>query len=91
VDHPNIVKFLGQYTLHSTQYLVSLFRADMKLIFFQVFEYMEKGNVLHYLNKTEVSFEEMLHIMIDTCKAMVYLSGLGILHRDLALRNMLVT
>jgi serine/threonine protein kinase len=51
---------------------------------------MEKGNLLKFVMKNDVSFEDCVGMMIGACKGMVYLSDRKIVHRDLAARNILV-
>jgi len=55
-----------------------------------VFELMEKGSLLKFITEMQFSFEDSVGMMIEACKGMVYLSDRKIVHRDLALRNLLV-
>jgi serine/threonine protein kinase len=51
---------------------------------------MEKGNLLKLSRENDFSVEQCIGMMIEACRGMVYLSNKNIVHRDLALRNILV-
>eukprot|EP01114_Cavostelium_apophysatum_P012508 TRINITY_DN2812_c0_g1_i4.p1 TRINITY_DN2812_c0_g1~~TRINITY_DN2812_c0_g1_i4.p1 ORF type:complete len:1716 (+),score=368.48 TRINITY_DN2812_c0_g1_i4:182-5329(+) len=78
LTHPFVVQFLGKFVDDDgSQYIVV--------------EYMSKGSLKDLLEKkqSELKFRDLVDMAICTCKGMVFLSGKGILHRDLGVRNLL--
>eukprot|EP01119_Soliformovum_irregulare_P023769 TRINITY_DN8379_c0_g1_i2.p1 TRINITY_DN8379_c0_g1~~TRINITY_DN8379_c0_g1_i2.p1 ORF type:complete len:187 (-),score=33.66 TRINITY_DN8379_c0_g1_i2:378-866(-) len=56
-----------------------------------VFEYMAGGSLLKAMKKrTEWTWVEVTKIILDIAKTMTYLEAQKVVHRDLALRNILV-
>eukprot|EP00039_Didymoeca_costata_P003581 m.68544 g.68544 ORF g.68544 m.68544 type:complete len:704 (-) comp11977_c0_seq1:2784-4895(-) len=54
-------------------------------------EYCEGGDVLHHLREGNLTWQDILRAMCDVANAMLYLSYIGFVHRDLASRNLLIT
>jgi len=80
VVHPHIVQFLGKCSdEENCQYIV--------------IEFMSKGALKDLLEKerSNLTFNDLLDMMIGACKGMVFLAGKKILHRDLGVRNLLVS
>mmetsp|Transcript_13162 Transcript_13162/g.37357 ORF Transcript_13162/g.37357 Transcript_13162/m.37357 type:complete len:947 (+) Transcript_13162:778-3618(+) len=78
VRHPNIVQFLGIFTSDNGQkYLVS--------------ELVKLGSLENVLHKnTGMSVEQLMALARDIAAGLDYLHKSGIIHRDLATRNILV-
>ncbi|TGZ59032.1 hypothetical protein CRM22_009293 [Opisthorchis felineus] len=78
LSHPNIIKLIGVVT-----------RKEPRMI---VTEFMHHGSLDKYLQGVGKSVRccGLLRMLIDVCKGMKYLSGLGYVHRDLAARNILI-
>jgi len=77
--HPHIVQFLGLYAEDTQRYIV--------------LEYMALGSV-HKLVKqyqNELEHGDLLAIARQAAAGMAYLEGVRIVHRDLALRNLLAS
>lgn len=80
VRHPNIINYLGIYKdLEGTKWMIT--------------EYMDKGSLdkLLQTEKNSITLVDLLNISRQICGGMIYLGQKGIVHRDLALRNILVT
>eukprot|EP01114_Cavostelium_apophysatum_P015199 TRINITY_DN4098_c0_g1_i1.p1 TRINITY_DN4098_c0_g1~~TRINITY_DN4098_c0_g1_i1.p1 ORF type:complete len:674 (-),score=153.00 TRINITY_DN4098_c0_g1_i1:2-2023(-) len=81
LKHPNIVQFLGSFQ-HQT---------EDALVEYMVFEYMSKGSLSKAMHsRAPFTLEESLRLIALICKAMVYLESKKVVHRDIALRNILV-
>lgn len=92
LDHPHVVKLVGVCSLQEP--------------FCMVFEYMDLGDLCNFLRQAIglggsqdnlqddeeplLTKEELLSIAAQISEGMVYISGLGLVHRDLATRNCLV-
>ncbi|KAM3861603.1 protein tyrosine kinase 2 beta, b [Diretmus argenteus] len=77
LDHPHIVKLIG------------IIEEDPVWIVMELYQYGELGNYLadpqhKQTNTTLVLFS------LQICKALVYLEGVNMVHRDIAVRNVLV-
>jgi len=79
LNHPNIVRFYGIHTVPNGEH-------------FAVMEYMREGSLDRIMQneKKKIPLVDLLSIMKDTASGMAYLHQQGIVHRDLALRNLLV-
>jgi ephrin-A/ephrin-B len=79
LKHPHIVQFFGIYT------------SSAKEIFI-VLEYMTQGSLDKFLERMqqEITLENLFQMATDTIAGMLYLEENNIVHRDLALRNLLV-
>eukprot|EP01119_Soliformovum_irregulare_P008874 TRINITY_DN2197_c0_g1_i2.p1 TRINITY_DN2197_c0_g1~~TRINITY_DN2197_c0_g1_i2.p1 ORF type:complete len:461 (-),score=91.01 TRINITY_DN2197_c0_g1_i2:508-1761(-) len=79
LNHPNIVRFFGLYLSHE----------DAKT--YMVMEYMRDGSLETYVRShSELTWTNLLEISLDAIAGMRYLNDKKIVHRDLALRNLLV-
>jgi len=58
-----------------------------------VFEFMQKGSLQNYLreNSDLISLRDQIHWSHDLISALLYLSTLNIVHRDIAARNVLLS
>jgi len=79
LHHPNIVQFLGIYTeKNGTLYIVT--------------EFLSLGSLDLLLRENRnIEFNSLLDMCIQIVSGMIYLENQKIVHRDLALRNILVT
>eukprot|EP01119_Soliformovum_irregulare_P003909 TRINITY_DN1494_c1_g1_i2.p1 TRINITY_DN1494_c1_g1~~TRINITY_DN1494_c1_g1_i2.p1 ORF type:complete len:718 (-),score=249.77 TRINITY_DN1494_c1_g1_i2:9-2162(-) len=79
LSHPNIVTFHGIFMTDDDHYIVT--------------EYMEHGSLLGILQNgdRQYSIIQLLDMAIAAAQGMVYLESKGVVHRDLACRNLLVT
>jgi len=77
--HPNIVGFLGLFISPSGEY-------------FLVTEFMNRGSLDQMIikNKDSITQLDLLAMAKQAAAGMAYLESQGIVHRDLALRNLLV-
>ncbi len=87
-SHPNIIDFLGVYSFNNTMYIM--------------LEFAEHGDLKHLLDRfrknsrnsemiaTAVDNSFQIKASIDIASGMEYISGFGIVHKDLAARNVLV-
>jgi len=79
LSHRNIVQFLGIFQNPEG--------------WFMVMEYLGGGSletVLHN-QRESVVLEDLIYLAKDAAAGMNYLSGMGMIHRDLALRNILIS
>jgi serine/threonine protein kinase len=56
-----------------------------------VMEYCEHGNLKSWLTDNTISYKQRLSIALDACKGLKYLASRGIVHRDVAARNVLLS
>ncbi|XP_028256707.1 protein-tyrosine kinase 2-beta-like [Parambassis ranga] len=77
LDHPNIVRLIG------------VIEVDPVWIVMELYEHGELGN---YLVKQQYNLTTATLILycVQICKALAYLEGLNMVHRDIAVRNVLV-
>ncbi|XP_041832020.1 protein tyrosine kinase 2 beta, b [Melanotaenia boesemani] len=77
LDHPHIVKLIG------------VIEEDPVWIVMELYQYGELG---HYLteNQNKLTNTTLVLFSLQICKALVYLEGLNMVHRDIAVRNVLV-
>jgi len=78
LKHPNIVLFLGIFTESTTKYIIT--------------EYLPMGSLDKFLQLKgkDVNLAGLISMATDAAKGLLYLSQRKIIHRDLALRNLLV-
>jgi len=76
LDHPNIIKLYDIYEDEENYYAVT--------------ELCEGGTMLQYLNNHFLSIKFIRAVMIQLFRAVKYMHGLNILHRDLKLENMVL-
>eukprot|EP01114_Cavostelium_apophysatum_P023761 TRINITY_DN9057_c0_g1_i1.p1 TRINITY_DN9057_c0_g1~~TRINITY_DN9057_c0_g1_i1.p1 ORF type:complete len:485 (-),score=84.33 TRINITY_DN9057_c0_g1_i1:108-1562(-) len=79
-SHPAIVNLFGKFVSDSGEQFI-------------VMEYLPKGDLLSFLNaeKKNLKFEDQMSMIMTVVKGMVFLEQKQILHRDLAVRNLLIT
>ncbi|XP_077591723.1 protein tyrosine kinase 2 beta, b [Stigmatopora nigra] len=77
LDHPHIVKLIG------------IIEENPVWIVMELYEYGELGNYLTQKQK-ELSNTTVVLFSLQICKALVYLEGVNMVHRDIAVRNVLV-
>eukprot|EP01118_Nematostelium_gracile_P003916 TRINITY_DN1460_c0_g1_i1.p1 TRINITY_DN1460_c0_g1~~TRINITY_DN1460_c0_g1_i1.p1 ORF type:complete len:541 (+),score=104.56 TRINITY_DN1460_c0_g1_i1:506-2128(+) len=80
LNSPHIVRYLGSYTCNSKTYMVT--------------ELCDRGSLDHLLETTEgkkLTENDKIQIAFQVASGMHYLHTNGILHRDLSLRNILVS
>ncbi|GAA57437.1 Tyrosine-protein kinase csk [Clonorchis sinensis] len=80
--HPNLVSFVGL-----------VYEPEDNAIYL-VTEYHAQGNLLTYLHsrtRDEVTEKDKLQFSIDACRGLSYLEERGIIHRDIAARNILLS
>jgi serine/threonine protein kinase len=84
LDDPNIVKVL--YCSYNPRGHLS----DINML---IMEYMNKGSLSSYLEteRPRPKTSDLMKIIEDIVKGMVYLAGKNIVHRDLAARNILLS
>ncbi|XP_071320886.1 protein-tyrosine kinase 2-beta-like [Trachinotus anak] len=77
LDHPHIVRFIG------------VIEVDPVWIVMELYELGELG---HYLVEQQYTLSGAALILycLQICKALAYLEGLNMVHRDIAVRNVLV-
>ena len=77
--HPNIVQFLGIYNSPTNEQYI-------------VMEYLSKGSLDQVLTigKGLIQIKDLISFSIQAATGMEYLESKKIIHRDLALRNLLV-
>ncbi|KAM9704204.1 protein tyrosine kinase 2 beta, b isoform 1-T2 [Menidia menidia] len=77
LDHPHIVKLIG------------IIEEDPVWIVMELYQYGELGNYLTQ-NQNKLTNTTLVLFSVQICKALVYLEGLNMVHRDIAVRNVLV-
>uniref|UniRef100_I3KDA3 non-specific protein-tyrosine kinase n=1 Tax=Oreochromis niloticus TaxID=8128 RepID=I3KDA3_ORENI len=77
LDHPHIVCLIG------------VIEADPVWIVMELYEHGELGNYL-IENQYSLSTATLVLYCLQICKALAYLEGLNMVHRDIAVRNVLV-
>jgi len=80
LSHPNVVKYFGIHTtITGEQYIVM--------------EYLPLGSLNDLLmkQKQNISNDQLIDMARQAATGMVYLESSKVIHRDLALRNILVT
>ncbi|XP_012711333.1 protein tyrosine kinase 2 beta, b isoform X2 [Fundulus heteroclitus] len=77
LDHPNIVKLIG------------IIEDDPVWIVMELYQYGELGNYLTQ-NQNKLTNTTLVLFSLQICKALVYLGGCNMVHRDIAVRNVLV-
>ncbi|KAM4837179.1 protein-tyrosine kinase 2-beta isoform 2-T5 [Thomomys bottae] len=77
LDHPHIVKLIG------------IIEEEPTWIIMELYPYGELG---HYLerNKNSLKIPTLVLYALQICKAMAYLESINCVHRDIAVRNILV-
>ncbi|XP_072298154.1 protein tyrosine kinase 2 beta, b isoform X3 [Eucyclogobius newberryi] len=77
LDHPHIVKLIG------------IIEEDPVWIVMELYQHGELG---HYLVQNEKTLTVITLVLfsLQICKALVYLEGVNMVHRDIAVRNILV-
>jgi len=80
IIHPNTVQFLGVYydEINDSRYIVT--------------EYIKRGCLLNVLRdeRENLTVLDLLYMCYSACKGLSYLEKNGVIHRDIALRNLLV-
>ncbi|KAF1376574.1 hypothetical protein PFLUV_G00212890 [Perca fluviatilis] len=77
LNHQNIVKLIG------------IIEDDPVWIVMELYEYGELGNYLTQ-NQKKLTNITLVLFSLQICKALVYLEGVNMVHRDIAVRNVLV-
>jgi len=79
LNHPNVVRFFGIYTASKSENYI-------------VMEYLCEGSLDRVLKvcKKQISIIDIIGMAKDAAAGMLYLNQQSIVHRDLALRNLLV-
>uniref|UniRef100_UPI003AAEB6B7 protein-tyrosine kinase 2-beta-like n=1 Tax=Centroberyx gerrardi TaxID=166262 RepID=UPI003AAEB6B7 len=77
LDHPHIVRLIG------------VIEVDPVWIVMELYEHGELGNYL-VEQQHNLSSATLVLYCLQICKAMAYLEGLNMVHRDIAVRNVLV-
>ncbi|XP_047429178.1 protein tyrosine kinase 2 beta, b isoform X1 [Mugil cephalus] len=77
LDHPHIVKLIG------------IIEDDPVWIVMELYQYGELGNYLTE-NQNKLTNTTLVLFCVQICKALVYLEGVNVVHRDIAVRNVLV-
>nr|XP_020456428.1 protein-tyrosine kinase 2-beta-like [Monopterus albus] len=77
LDHPHIVRLIGVIEVHPV---------------WIVMELLEHGELGNYLVKEQyiLTIATLTLYCVQLCKALAYLEGLNMVHRDIAVRNVLV-
>jgi len=76
--HPHIVQFFGIYT-------------DRENFQYMITEFLTLGDLLHYIrNKEDLEVSVLVDMARQAAEGMAYLAEKKIVHRDLALRNLLI-
>ncbi|PRP88025.1 hypothetical protein PROFUN_04453 [Planoprotostelium fungivorum] len=80
LNHPNVVRLLGVYHLNEKLHMV--------------LEYAANGGLDRFLwettNSDNLTNNDLLSMCLDAARGMTYLQSKGIIHRDLACRNLLL-
>jgi len=74
--HPNVVNFVG------------IINSEGRLA--MVVEYVPNGTIEKYYGQYKLDTATILRFALDICRGMVHLNAEGVVHRDLACRNLLV-
>ncbi|XP_043962290.1 protein tyrosine kinase 2 beta, b isoform X2 [Gambusia affinis] len=77
LDHPNIVKLIG------------IIEDNPVWIVMELYQYGELGRYLTQ-NQNKLTNTTLVLFSLQICKALVYLGGCNMVHRDIAVRNVLV-
>uniref|UniRef100_A0A3Q4BKB8 non-specific protein-tyrosine kinase n=1 Tax=Mola mola TaxID=94237 RepID=A0A3Q4BKB8_MOLML len=77
LDHQHIVKLIG------------IIEDDPVWIVMELYQYGELGNYLTQ-NQNKLTNITLVLFSLQICKALVYLEGVNMVHRDIAVRNVLV-
>ncbi|XP_077408357.1 protein tyrosine kinase 2 beta, b isoform X2 [Vanacampus margaritifer] len=77
LNHPHIVKLIG------------IIEENPVWIVMELYEYGELGNYLTQ-NQNKLTNMTLVLFSLQICKALVYLEGVNMVHRDIAVRNVLV-
>ncbi|XP_028252801.1 protein tyrosine kinase 2 beta, b isoform X2 [Parambassis ranga] len=77
LDHQHIVKLIG------------IIEENPVWIVMELYQYGELGNYLTQ-NQNKLTNITLVLFSLQICKALVYLAGLNMVHRDIAVRNVLV-
>uniref|UniRef100_A0A673BTI8 non-specific protein-tyrosine kinase n=1 Tax=Sphaeramia orbicularis TaxID=375764 RepID=A0A673BTI8_9TELE len=77
LDHPHIVKLIG------------IIEENPVWIVMELYQYGELGNYLTQ-NQDKLTNITLVLFSLQICKALVYLEGVNMVHRDIAVRNVLV-
>ncbi|XP_041661590.1 protein tyrosine kinase 2 beta, b isoform X1 [Cheilinus undulatus] len=77
LDHQHIVKLIG------------IIEEDPVWIVMELYQYGELGNYLTQ-NQHKLTNTTLVLFSLQICKALVYLEGVNMVHRDIAVRNVLV-
>ncbi|XP_066533274.1 protein tyrosine kinase 2 beta, b [Hoplias malabaricus] len=77
LDHPHIVSLIG------------IIEESPVWIIMELYQYGELGNYLNQ-NKNNLTNVTLVLYCLQLCKALVYLQGKNMVHRDIAVRNVLV-
>ncbi|XP_030628021.1 protein tyrosine kinase 2 beta, b [Chanos chanos] len=77
LDHPHIVKLIGIIEEYPVWIVMELYK---------------HGELGNYLTQNQQSLNDVTLVLfsLQICKALVYLEGLNMVHRDIAVRNVLV-
>eukprot|EP01114_Cavostelium_apophysatum_P001543 TRINITY_DN1133_c0_g1_i3.p1 TRINITY_DN1133_c0_g1~~TRINITY_DN1133_c0_g1_i3.p1 ORF type:complete len:1385 (+),score=262.55 TRINITY_DN1133_c0_g1_i3:75-4229(+) len=78
LNHPNVVRYFGYYM-------------DDKEDRYIVMEFLPLGSLDSWVKKNELSETDLLAIAVQAAAGMAYLESMRIIHRDLALRNLLIS
>ena len=70
--------------------IIQLLEASVEPPMHMIIERASKGDLLTYLRDTSFKAEHLLHMAMDVCNAMIYLSKQNIIHRDLCANNCFV-
>ncbi|KAG7328414.1 hypothetical protein KOW79_008358 [Hemibagrus wyckioides] len=77
LDHPHIVRLVG------------IIEEDPVWIVMELYQYGELGNYL-IENQQKLANVTLILYSLQVCKALAYLEGVNMVHRDIAVRNILV-
>uniref|UniRef100_F6Z395 Protein-tyrosine kinase 2-beta n=1 Tax=Monodelphis domestica TaxID=13616 RepID=F6Z395_MONDO len=77
LDHPHIVKLIG------------IIEEEPTWIIMELYPYGELGHYLEH-NKNSLKVLTLILYSLQICKAMAYLESISCVHRDIAVRNILV-
>ncbi|KAM9071048.1 protein-tyrosine kinase 2-beta isoform X4 [Sarcophilus harrisii] len=77
LDHPHIVKLIG------------IIEEEPTWIIMELYPYGELGHYLEH-NKNSLKVLTLILYSLQICKAMAYLESISCVHRDIAVRNVLV-